>query len=131
MSRCRCTKTRTCPRCRKRASRESDPIRTLYRDHVGNARRRKKEVLWDLEEFRSWCELTGHHLLVKDGYQISRFGDVGPYCAANCLSLPGVINLRLEFGFAWMRKHLADRMQQFGALGQPFPEDPYGPSTVS
>jgi hypothetical protein len=98
-----------CARCRKRASRLANPIRTLYRDHVSNARRRGKVVTWDFAEFFAWCQETGHHLLVRDGHQIHRLQDHGPYCASNCVSIPGVENRRLEAGYAWRRKHLAER----------------------
>ena len=94
---------------RQRRWRDRNPITYLFRNHVNNATRRRKVVLWDLEEFIEWCTFTGHHVNAKDGYEIHRFGDTGPYCAANCMSLPGGFNKRLEAGFAWRRKWIAER----------------------
>lgn len=88
----------------------SRPLYALFKNHVHNATRRGKLVAWDFEEFQLWCEFTGHHLLSKDGYEIHRFGDKGPYCADNCMSLKGDFNKRLEAGFRWRRKWLAERL---------------------
>ena len=71
---------------RQRRWRDRNPITYLFRNHVNNATRRRKVVLWDLEEFIEWCTFTGHHVNAKDGYEIHRFGDTGPYCAANCMT---------------------------------------------
>ena len=83
-------------RARTQLYRASHPILALYQNHSRNARRRGKVVLWDFEEFKEWCEQTGHHILVQDGFQIHRRGDAGPYCADNCESVPAPVNRRLQ-----------------------------------
>jgi hypothetical protein len=98
--------------------REKNPCTYLFANHKNNARRRGKVVLWDLEEFIEWCAFTGHHIMAREGYEIHRFGDVGPYCAANCMSLPGGFNKRLEAGFAWRRKWVAERENYLQTLKQ-------------
>ena len=62
-----------------RRFRETHPITAAWWDHFHNSKKRGIAVLWSFEEFKKWCEETGYHLLRKDGWQIHRLGDTGPY----------------------------------------------------
>ena len=99
-------------RARTRLYRANHPILCLWQNHTRNARRRGKEVLWDYEEFKQWCEDTGHHILVHDGFQIHRRGDAGPYCADNCESVPAPVNRRLQEAYKryYERQALAEHL---------------------
>jgi hypothetical protein len=96
--------------------RERNPIRYLFINHCANARRRGKVVEWDFAEFHVWCLWTGHHILAADGNEIHRFGDTGPYAGWNCISVPGTFNKKMEAGFAWRRKWLAEKLNYLQKL---------------
>ena len=63
----------------QRRWRESHPVLSAWHVHISNAKRRGIQILWTFTEFAQFCEETGYHLLRKDGYQIHRHGDIGPY----------------------------------------------------
>lgn len=76
--------------------RERHPISACWHDHKHNAQKRNIRVEWSFDEFREWCLMTGYHLLRKDGFQIHRRNDSGPYRADRCFCIPAKENRRLQ-----------------------------------
>jgi hypothetical protein len=77
---------------RQKRWRENHPILAAWHIHLWNAKQRGIEVLWDFDEFVRFCAETGYHILRKDGYQIHRRGDIGPYEYGRVSMVKGEIN---------------------------------------
>lgn len=76
--------------------RKRHPISDAWHNHKSNAKKRKIAVEWNFDEFRTWCLLTGYHILRSDGFQIHRRNDKGPYRSDRCECLPSEENRRLQ-----------------------------------
>lgn len=94
-----------------REFRARHPLRAIYIVHKQNARGRGVEVLWDYDEFKTWAEAYGF-LEMRQTHCIHRRGDVGPYCADNCLPLPKEKNAHLGYIRGRGKFNLANRLER-------------------
>ena len=89
--------------------RAKNPIMASWHAHPWNAKKRKIPVCWDYREFFTFCTVTRYHEKKKDGFQIHRDGDEGPYALHRCSCVKQLVNLRMEAVYAkihkWQQRH--------------------------
>lgn len=100
--------TKAFRRRKKQRWRERHPVLEAWFNLRSNAKRRGIPVTWDLESFGAWCRRTGYHILRRDGFQVHRPGDIGPY-GNRCRCVPQVYNLCQQFVNRKKEKYLTWR----------------------
>jgi hypothetical protein len=76
--------------------RERHPVLAAWHAHLWNAKKRGIEIKWTLDEFSAFCAETGYHILRRDGWQIHRNGDIGPYALDRVFLVKSEINRWLQ-----------------------------------
>lgn len=64
--------------------RQRHPVLALWHNHKHNAKNRGIKVEWSFDDFARFCEETGYHILVRDGWTIDRIRSREGYSYENC-----------------------------------------------
>lgn len=64
--------------------RERHPMVDAWNNHRFNAKKRGIAVEWNYDEFKLFCEITGYHILRKNGLTIDRENCLLGYNLKNC-----------------------------------------------
>lgn len=84
--------------------RAKHPIMACWHAHLWNSKKRGVKVEWTYPEFAAFCALSNYHNLRKEGYQIHRDKDQGPYCVARCTCVTQRENLIMQHVYAKIRR---------------------------